>query len=465
MATSTRALLISFFAVVGAFIGSTIWAQRLARGIDADTLFISRGAAPGIELLSNVRAEMRELETQVIRFTDGRGSERLVASTRGRLDSLLGQFRTLPADANAPALFEKMQTALRAFDEAAERTMEKARSGQHARETVEAELRPMGDAASEAIKALIAYDAGAVEAAARRIETERRRADRIAYELDAISALLAIAAAALVLLVIRHSHRVQEENRRIVERKAEELEQFAARVAHDILSPLAAVALALAVAERMSPQAREAVQRGSSSLLRVKRIVDGLLGFARAGARPEPGARTEVAPVVSGLREELEPFAADRGASLRIESAPDCAVACSSGVLLSLLGNLLRNAIKYLGDSQVREVALRMQRRRGRVLFEVEDTGPGVPPSLGARAFEPYVRGAHDGVPGIGLGLATVKRLVDAHAGTLGLRRSPRGGSIFWFELPESDMPERADTMAPHDARAPGSEGGAGAAP
>ena len=133
----------------------------------------------------------------------------------------------------------------------------------------------------------------------------------------------------------------------------------------------------------------------------------------------------------------MPPFAAQHSATLKIGEAPECAVACSSGVLLSLLGNLLRNAIKYLGDAQVREVSLRVCPRRGRVLFEVEDTGPGIPPSLGARVFEPYVRGPHTGAPGIGLGLATVKRLAESHGGTVGVRANPRGGSVFWFELEE----------------------------
>jgi signal transduction histidine kinase len=111
-------------------------------------------------------------------------------------------------------------------------------------------------------------------------------------------------------------------------------------------------------------------------------------------------------------------------------------------VLLSLLGNLLRNAIKYLGTAQIREVELRVHcSRDDRVVFEVEDTGPGIPTDLGASIFDPYVRGVHTGVPGIGLGLATVKRLVESHGGTVGVRRGEKGGALFWFELGEAGAP------------------------
>jgi signal transduction histidine kinase len=119
-------------------------------------------------------------------------------------------------------------------------------------------------------------------------------------------------------------------------------------------------------------------------------------------------------------------------------------VACSPGVLLSLLGNLLRNGLKYLGNAETREVMLRVRLRRGRVLFEVEDTGPGIPASLGMRIFEPYIRGPNTGAPGIGLGLATVKRLVESHGGTLGVRAAARGGALFWFELDEAAPSEPA---------------------
>ncbi|TMA14539.1 MAG: HAMP domain-containing histidine kinase [Deltaproteobacteria bacterium] len=142
--------------------------------------------------------------------------------------------------------------------------------------------------------------------------------------------------------------------------------------------------------------------------------------------------------VTAGLFDELSPFAVQRDAVLRFEDVPECAVACSSGVLLSVLGNLLRNGLKYLGDAELREVALRVRQRRGRVLFEVEDTGPGIPASLGMTIFEPYIRGPHTSAPGIGLGLATVKRLVESHGGSLGVGAGTRGGALFWFELDEA---------------------------
>jgi len=457
MATSTRALAVAFFAVVVAFVGSTYWVQRQASNVDADTLFISRDAAPGVQVISDLRAEIRELQARVIRQAVGRShSDAEVTETRQHVDDLVAKALTLPTDPNEAVLFARLQAAIRAFDEAAERTLEQSRSGKPATAlaTVDNEVRPLGDVAGAAARELVDYNSGAVEAAAHRIEEVRIRSRRFAWELDLLCVAVAVAAGWLAVRIVRQAHEIQAEHHRLVERKAEELEQFAGRVAHDVLSPLSAVSMALSVVERAPEQSEDALHRAKASLARVRRIVDGLLEFARAGARAEPGARTDVAAVTAGLLDELTPFALQRSARLSLEQEEDCAVACSPGVLLSLLGNLIRNAIKYLGEAKVREVSLSTRRRRGRVLFEVEDTGPGVPTSLGPRIFEPYVRGPNTGAPGIGLGLATVKRLVDSHGGTLGVREGSRGGAVFWFELDEAPAESDAIARAPSDDHA-----------
>jgi len=73
-------------------------------------------------------------------------------------------------------------------------------------------------------------------------------------------------------------------------------------------------------------------------------------------------------------------------------------------------------------------------------LSPVQDTGPGIPSEKKGALFEPYVRGESN-QPGIGLGLATVKRLTEAHGGRVGVESSPGAGSTFWFELPKGAPP------------------------
>jgi signal transduction histidine kinase len=220
--------------------------------------------------------------------------------------------------------------------------------------------------------------------------------------------------------------------------RSAELELFAGRVAHDLMSPLAAAGAALQLAQRqaLSPQVVKATERGLAALGRTRQIMDGLLGFARAGAQVEGAPQTRLGDVLPGILEELSPQAEAAGITLLSEFEPEVRVAANPGVLTVMVSNLLRNAVKHMGPSRVRRVCLRAQVVESRALFEVEDTGPGLPPALHRRVFEPFVRGPATGQPGIGLGLATVKRLVEAHGGQVGVHSAEGGGAVFWFSLP-----------------------------
>src|SRR5690606_19937954 len=109
-----------------------------------------------------------------------------------------------------------------------------------------------------------------------------------------------------------------EGNRRLQEERASELEAFAGRVAHDILSPLGTVSLSLDLARKSEdPDARRAVLgRGVGAVSRIKTLVSGLLAFARAGGRPDGGARADLGAAIGEVVEALEPTAKDAAAEL-----------------------------------------------------------------------------------------------------------------------------------------------------
>ena len=108
----------------------------------------------------------------------------------------------------------------------------------------------------------------------------------------------------------------------------------------------------------------------------------------------------------------------------------------ASGVLEIVLENLVGNALNYLEDVPDRRVTIDVTSDESEVTTVVADTGPGLPPDADmASLFEPYVRGQEARSIGLGLGLATVKRIVDAHGGRTGVRSSAKGCQ-FWFSLP-----------------------------
>jgi signal transduction histidine kinase len=99
------------------------------------------------------------------------------------------------------------------------------------------------------------------------------------------------------------------------------------------------------------------------------------------------------------------------------------------------VSNLVGNAVKYMGNATDRRVTVRAGDLGPCLRVEVEDRGPGVPPEQRDRIFQMYERAAGSTQPGLGLGLATVRRLAEGHGGAAGLE-SPSVGSRFWFELP-----------------------------
>jgi signal transduction histidine kinase len=98
----------------------------------------------------------------------------------------------------------------------------------------------------------------------------------------------------------------------------------------------------------------------------------------------------------------------------------------------------VRNALTHLDAGPGKRVDILAADAGDRVRIEVRDTGPGLAPGTEARVFEPYVRGPGTAQPGLGLGLATVKRIVETHGGTVGVESRVGVGCRFWMELPRA---------------------------
>jgi len=251
---------------------------------------------------------------------------------------------------------------------------------------------------------------------------------------NGIVALLAVAATANAGLLLRHS-------RAALHGRMTELDAFAGRVAHELTSPLMAVAYGLGflkarVADDSASAA--AVNRATRSLERVRAIAGGLRDYARAGAATRSDESTPVGDVLADLVEELRPEAAAARVKLECALQSSSMVRCPPDVLTRIVENLVRNAISHMGERSPRAVRVRARDADGFVHVDVEDTGPGVPAEILSTVFEPFVRGS-PATSGSGTGLSLVKKLAEAHGGRVGCRSKPNAGSVFWFELPHAD--------------------------
>ncbi len=444
MTVVDRALVTSFTAVVLAFVGSTVYSEFRAAKIEEDALNIQGGAAPSIRRLANARAELRRLQLLVHRALDegSPAGARLVEIGAGRslLDGELAEYQRLPMYPGENEAWQRIRAAVERLDA----DLGAILGGLQRGEVVAARARQFDlDAAAEVVAESLSrgidINVAAAATGAANIRMTRRRGLWWAIGLDGAGTILAGFAAFLSVRAARAHARATRSYQRAAEERAAELDKFAGRMAHDVRTPLTALTLTLGVIERAGledERARRALGRAQAALSQTTKIIEGLLDFARSGARPEMTAAVSVLDVATQVSTVMQPRAEQCGAAVILGACSHSTVACSDGALSSVLSNLVGNALTYVEGAAVRNVTIDIVDQGQEVLTQVSDTGPGLPPNSSVESlFDPYVRGTNARGKGLGLGLATVKRIVEAHRGRVGARSTP-GGCTFWFALP-----------------------------
>ncbi len=223
--------------------------------------------------------------------------------------------------------------------------------------------------------------------------------------------------------------------------------EFLARWSHDLRTPLSAVLgyahlLADRAGDAMSPDQRADLRRIELAGEHLLALVNDVLEIASTDAR-EVLLRDEPVDLSRLAHDAIDLVTAAAGAqdiriTLDAPSSPLTAMGDHTR-LLQVLNNLLSNAVKFNrhgGQVHVRLAA----GAAGRVRLEVIDSGEGIEPSQLPKLFQPFERLDADarGIPGTGLGLATVKRLVEAMGGTVQASSEPGQGSRFQVELREA---------------------------
>jgi signal transduction histidine kinase len=401
-------------------------------------------AMPSVQMLSSARSNLRVLENDLEQYaaSTGRLRDELrenLTAVRQSFEQSLATYASLPFFPTERELYLHVDEDRVLLDRSIDGLLANPSSDELSR------LHHQIDLVDGAIQRVVAFDAAQGQQLGLKIRAVHARAAVLIAFLDGVCVVLAAIATVLALRQVRRAARASQAERTASEAREsalaeqnEALGHFAGRVAHDVLSPLSTAQLSfdfLRGAAGGDDSTRRILDRGDAAVRQVQTLVNDLLAFSRAGGHPEPGATTEVAPVIADVVTELGAQAKQHDIALGISAIPSGTVGCSPGVLTSIVSNLVRNAIKYMSDSVTRRIEIRVETHGERWRFEVEDTGPGIPVEQQQRIFEPYVRLARGGT-GIGLGLATVERLVHAHGGSVGVSSPPEAGAVFWFELP-----------------------------
>jgi signal transduction histidine kinase len=259
---------------------------------------------------------------------------------------------------------------------------------------------------------------------------------------DAIRLLGLIGVGLLALWVIRrvlgYERQLQESAERLAIQN-HDLDAFAGRVAHDLKNALGPLLMFPALLRRdaADPQrVRELAQSTERSTRRTSQIIDSLLALARASQNVDPNAAAPVRDAVESVLEETAQLASQLAATIEVAAIPDVVVRCELGLLHVVLANLVGNAVKYLAGRPVRRVQIRVSRDDGACRFEIADTGPGIPKDQLQKIFEPFYRVDAARGAGSGIGLATVRRILDARSGRIAVESEEGQGTRFVVWLP-----------------------------
>jgi C4-dicarboxylate-specific signal transduction histidine kinase len=212
-------------------------------------------------------------------------------------------------------------------------------------------------------------------------------------------------------------------------------------VAHEINNPLQAI-LGFAELLQMQHNLPDAVNSDLKLIQRESARACGIIRNLALFARQQPGqaASIRITDVVKSVSELRQRRLQSEDIELLIEDRATRPVNAVFTELQQVVLNFVVNAeqgIVASGRSPGR-ITIRSRDVDGRVLLEVEDTGPGVPAEHEAKLFQPFFTTKPVG-EGTGLGLSVSYGIIDSMGGRIGYRRAPAGGAIFYFDLPPAE--------------------------
>lgn len=240
------------------------------------------------------------------------------------------------------------------------------------------------------------------------------------------------------LLTSELEEKVRERTQALVA-KNQELEGFTYSVSHDMRTPLRAMVSNAAIVveeegERLSDEGRAGLDRLSNAAVKMAKLLDDLLQYARIGVRELRKAPTDL----RGLAEQVSSELSTEFGPIDLEvTLPERTVVDVDPRILGMaLHNLFDNASKYRKGDGPAKIEFGMESRFGERVFLVRDHGIGFDMAYVHKLFTPFERLHRDAeYKGTGIGLANVKRAVERHGGLVWAEGAPGEGATFYFTV------------------------------
>jgi signal transduction histidine kinase len=304
------------------------------------------------------------------------------------------------------------------------------------------------------------YGSGADDAFASFVGTSDRRTRlvnrnrQIALVLGIVSGIVVLVIGSLYVVRGREREQVAAEDARRLREHDRLKDSLIASVSHELRTPLTSIRgyLELVLEEESGELTDE--QRAHLAIVernarRLQLVVGDLLFVAQvdAGMLAIERAPVDLVALAGDCVEAARPFALEKGVALSLSADSGPELSADAARLGQVLDNLVSNALKFTPAGG--RVEVRTSASDGHAVFEVADTGSGIPAGDLKRVFERFFRtaGANaQAVQGTGLGLGITKAIVEAHGGTIGVESEEGAGTTFRVELPLAGEIESAGT-------------------
>ena len=236
------------------------------------------------------------------------------------------------------------------------------------------------------------------------------------------------------------THRGFREAHERLEAAYRELESFSYSVSHDLRAPLRTIsaftqALADDLKFQIDDKSRDHLRRVLAAAARMSDLIDALLELSQISRAPLGRHKVDLSAMAQGIVDELRRRDVTR--KLSAEIAPDLSVDADGRLLRIALENLIGNAWKFTAKVPHPKVTVGVEVRDGERVYFVRDNGAGFDMAYAERLFTPFQRlHASRDFAGTGIGLATVRRIIERHAGRIWADSALGEGATFFFTLP-----------------------------
>jgi len=216
-----------------------------------------------------------------------------------------------------------------------------------------------------------------------------------------------------------------------------ELEAFAYSVSHDLRAPLRSIAgfgriLYEDYFHHLNEDAKDALSRILSATEKMGRLIDDLLNLSRLTRTEMSREHLNLSRMVRKIAQAKESAYPERKVTFVIKD--DLFAEGDSRLLAVALENLIENAWKFTGKSKSPRIEFGSVEKEGEKIFFIKDNGTGFDMTYAGKLFQPFQRlHAMDEFPGTGIGLATVKRVIERHSGRVWIEGELGKGTTVWF--------------------------------